>query len=186
MNVNSPCYGLFVDINDTRYCSMPDDHQVVKRSLSDTVLTSNRIAAGTGTAGDDSNQLSGPLGIFVDVNLDLYVADCLNDRVQLFQSEESNGMTVARTKSVNPSLDCPSGVILDAEKYLFIAELGNSRIFGLGLNGIQCLFGCYGVGSQSNQLNNPSSLSFDRSGSIFVTDSLNHRIQKFQYHEESC
>ncbi|CAF0757324.1 unnamed protein product, partial [Adineta steineri] len=52
--------------------------------------------------------------------------------------------------------------------------------------GFRCLVGCYGGGSQSSELNNPFSFSFDHSGNMFVTDQSNHRIQKFQYVEESC
>ncbi|CAF1360257.1 unnamed protein product [Adineta steineri] len=188
MIVDSRCADLFVDINNTLYCSMYSHHQVVKRLLNDAVMTSNRVAAGTGSLGSDSDQFAGPVGIFVDVNLDLYVTDCSNDRVQLFRPGESNGITVAGSTSLNPTieLDCPSGIVLDAEKYLFIVDLGNYRIFGSGMNGFRCLVGCYGWGSQSNQLDGPSSLSFDRSGNMFVTDYSNHRIQKFQYIEESC
>ncbi|CAF1303490.1 unnamed protein product [Adineta steineri] len=188
MNVKSPCAGLFVDINDTLYCSMTNHHQVVKRSLHDTVMTSNRVAAGTGIQGSASNELAYPRGIFVDVNLDLYIADCLNDRVQLFQSGQSNGITVVGSMSLNPTitLRCPSGIILDAEKYLFIVDSGNSRIVGSSLNGFRCLVGCYGEGSQSNQLAGPSSFSFDGFGNMFVTDSLNHRVQKLKYLKRYC
>ncbi|CAF4354772.1 unnamed protein product [Adineta steineri] len=187
MNVNSSCNGLFVDINGSLYCSMYKHHQVVKRSLNDAVMTSNRVAAGTGIAGSDLNQLNGPRGIFVDVNLDLYVADCENNRVQLFQPGESNGMTVAGSASLNPTirLSYPTGIILDAEKYLFIVDNSNSRIVGSNLNGFRCLVGCYGRGSQSNQFHNPNSMSFDRSGNIFVIDSNNHRIQKFLLMKDS-
>ncbi|CAF1289431.1 unnamed protein product [Adineta steineri] len=188
MNVNSSCWGLFVDINDTLYCSTYNHHQVVKRSLNDSMTASNRVAAGTGINGSASNQLNSPRGIFVDVNLDLYVADRENDRVQLFQSGESNGITVAGSKSLNPTITLkhPTGIILDAEKYLFIVDLGNHRIVGSSLNGFRCLVGCYGLGSQSNQLISPTSFSFDHSGNMFVTDQYNHRIQKFPYVEEFC
>ncbi|CAF4222211.1 unnamed protein product, partial [Adineta steineri] len=187
MNVSSSCWGLFVDVNGTLYCSMRTPPQVVKRLLNDTVITSNRVAAGTGIGGLRSNQLASPRGIFVDVNFDLYVADCGNDRVQLFQSGESNGITVAGSTSLNPtiSLDCPSGIMLDTDKYLFIADLRNNRIIGSGLNGFRCLVGCYEVGSQSNQLAGPSSLSFDRYGNIFVIDARNSRIQKFLLMKDS-
>ncbi|CAF3992544.1 unnamed protein product, partial [Adineta steineri] len=188
MNVNSSCYGLFVDINNTLYCSMLENHQVVKRSLNDSVMASNRVAAGTGIKGLASNQLSGPIGIFVDVNLDLYVADCQNRRVQLFQSGESKGITVAGSASLNPTiiLSCPTRIILDAEKYLFIVDMVNGRIIGSDLNGFRCLVGCYGMGSESNQLASPSGLSFDRSGNLFVTDDENSRIQKFKYLKRYC
>jgi hypothetical protein len=187
MNVNSSCYGLFVDIKDNLYCSMSEHHRVVKRSLYDHVMRTV-IVAGTGISGSASDGLSYPFGIFVDVNLDLYVADCENNRVQLFQSGQSNAITVAGSKSPYPTitLDYPSAISLDASKYLFIVDLGIHRIVGSGPNGFRCLVGCYGQGSESNQLNRPFSFSFDRSGNIFVPDVDNKRIQKFIYLEKSC
>jgi hypothetical protein len=187
MNVKSQCYGLFVDTNDTLYCSMPVNHQVVKRSLNDPEMTSVIVAAGTGSQGSAFNELNQPAGIFVDANFDLYVADSLNNRVQLFQSGESSGITLAGKESPNPTinLDCPTGIVLDAEKYLFIVDNLNHRIVGSGLNGFRCLAGCYGWGSQSNRLNFPNSFSFDRFGNMFVADFGNSRIQKFEY-LESC
>ncbi|CAF1244903.1 unnamed protein product [Adineta steineri] len=188
MNVSSQCDGLFIDIHDTLYCSMSSRQQVVKRSLNDSLMTSNRVAAGTGIQGSASNELNRPVGIFLDVNLDLYVTDCLNDRIQLFQPEESNGITVAGSTSLNPTitLRCPTGIALDAERYLFIVDQGNDRIVGSDSDGFRCLVGCDGMGSHSNQLSYPFSLSFDRSGNMFVTDQLNHRIQKFAYLDQLC
>jgi hypothetical protein len=187
MNVTSSCSGLFVDTNDTLYCSMALNHQVMKRSLNDPNMTSIVVAAGTGVRGSAFYELNQPAGIFVDVNFDLYVADCGNNRVQLFQSGELNGLTLAGSTSPNPTinLNCPTGIVLDAEKYLFIVDSGNDRIVGSGLNGFRCLVGCYGLGSESNRLNLPSSLSFDRFGNMFVADRDNNRIQKFEY-LESC
>ena len=188
MDVNSSCSGLFLDTNETLYCSMIDYHQVVKKSLNDDEMKSIAVAAGTGFAGLSFNELNGPVGIFVDVNFDLYVADCINNRIQLFQSEDLNGITVAGDGSINPTINlrCPSGIVLDAEKYLFIVERDNHRIIGSNLNGFRCLVGCYGRGSQSNQLFYPFSFSFDRSGNILVADQSNNRIQKFEYVEKSC
>ncbi|CAF1286485.1 unnamed protein product [Adineta steineri] len=163
-------------------------HQVVKRSLDDPVMTPS-IVAGTGIEGSASNELSSPQGIFVNVNLDLYVADCGNDRVQLFQPGQLDGITVAGSGSASAtiSLDCPSSIVLDAANHLFIADLNNYRIVGSGVNGFRCLVGCYGygTGSQSNQLTYPGAFSFDRSGNILVIDRINRRIQKFQMLEKS-
>jgi sugar lactone lactonase YvrE len=187
MKVNSSCFGLFVDTNDTLYCSMYDHDQVVKRSLNDPDITSIIVAAGTGSRGSEFNELNGPRGIFVDVKFDLYVSDCFNNRVQLFQSGESNGITVAGYGSPNPTinLNYPTGIVLDAEKYLFIVDSDNDRIVGSSLDGFRCLVGCYGHGSQSNRLSSPNSFSFDRSGNMFVADEWNGRIQKFEYLESS-
>ncbi|CAF1206147.1 unnamed protein product [Didymodactylos carnosus] len=184
---------IFVNTNNTVYVANQEENEivmweeVVKTWLNDPVMTSI-IVAGTGIKGSNSNQLSYPRGIFVDVSLDLYVADCDNHRVQLFQLGNSNGITVAGSQSPNPtiSLSCPTGIVLDDEKYLFIVDSFNDRIVGSGVNGFRCLIGCYGGGSQSNELSVPFTLSFDRSGNMFVTDQLNHRIQQFQLLENSC
>jgi hypothetical protein len=74
MYVKSYCYGLFVDINDALYCSIYNQHQVVKKWLNDNINAST-IGAGTGLSGSASNMLNEPRGIFVDINFDLYVAD---------------------------------------------------------------------------------------------------------------
>jgi len=187
MNVFSSCYGLFVDKNDNLYCSMYNHHFVVKRSLHDPVLALAFIA-GRGIQGSAPNELNGPAGIFVGVKLDLYVADCENDRIQLFEAGKSNGQTVAGDRSPSPTitLDCPIGITFDAQNYLFIVDRNNHRIVGSGLNGFRCLVGCDRRNSQSNQLSFPSAFSFDRSGNMFVVDQGNNRIQKFQYEKNSC
>jgi hypothetical protein len=180
MYVSYSCYGLFVDISDTLYCSMYSYNQVVKRWLND-IATTTTTVAGTGSGGSTSTMLYYPKGIFVDINFDLYVADTYNNRIQLFQSGQLSGITVAGSGSSSTTITLiyPTGVVLDAENYLFIVDSYNNRIVGQGPNGFRCLVGCSGGGSASNQLLYPSTLSFDSYGNIFVTDQYNGRIQKF-------
>jgi hypothetical protein len=181
MYVSSPCYGLFVDVNNTLYCSQYHLHQVVSKSLNSTSNITT-IIAGTGVQGSSSNMLSDPFGIFVDINLDLYVADRGNDRIQLFPLGQLNGTTIVGSESANTTitLNGPSGVVLDADNYLFIVDEYNHRIIGSGPNGFRCLVGCSGSsGSASNQLSYPVSLSFDSYGNMFILDNGNSRIQKF-------
>jgi NHL repeat len=180
MYVGQKCFSLFVDINDILYCSMRDLHQVVAKSLNSVSDVLTTIVAGVGCSGSTSNMLSSPYGIFVDINFDLYVADCGNNRIQLFPSDQLNGITVVGNGATETiTLSCPTGVVLDADNYLFIVDSNNHRIVGSGPNGFRCLVGCYGSGLRSNTLLNPQSMAFDSYGNIFVTDSNNHRIQKF-------
>ncbi len=180
MYVGNKCMGLFVDINDILYCSLHDLHQVVAKPLNNDSNTT-KIVAGTGCNGSSSNALSYPYGVYVDINLDLYVAECGNNRIQLFQSGKLDGTTIAGAGSLHTTvtLSCPTDIVLDADGYLFIVDSNSHRIFGSGPNGFRCLVGCSGGGSASNQLQYPRSLSFDSYGNIFVTDSSNSRIQKF-------
>ncbi|UJR18466.1 hypothetical protein I4U23_005372, partial [Adineta vaga] len=67
---------------------------VVKRWLNDVELTPTTVA-GNGTPGSAPNQLQEPYGIFVDDNIDLYVADYLNNRIQKFEVGNPAGITKA-------------------------------------------------------------------------------------------
>jgi hypothetical protein len=187
MYVSQSCLGLFVDINSTLYCSLFALHQVVATSLNDASNTLRTIA-GTGCSGSTSNTLYAPMGIFVDINFNLYVADNMNNRIQLFQSRRPNATTVAgSTASGTIALLGPTDVVLDADGYLFIVDSGNQRIIGSGPTGFRCVAGCSGTsGSASNQLNSPYAMAFDSYGNIFVTDGINHRIQKFALVADSC
>jgi hypothetical protein len=187
MTIHRNCYSLFVDINDTLYCSLESLHQVVKSSLYDRTHTLT-IAAGSGSAGSTSNMLNSPRGIFVNINFDLYIADCYNNRVQLFRSGELNGITMAGNEaSGNILLNCPTGIVLDADDYLFIVDSKNHRIIGSGPNGFRCVVGCSGLeGSESDQLFSPQNMAFDSYGNLYVTDRNNNRIQKFRFDTISC
>ena len=188
MYISGICCGLFVDISDNLYCSQCNHHTVAKASLNGGPNLA-AIIAGNTTAGSASNMLNNPHGIFVDINFNLYVADGGNNRIQLFQSGQLNGTTVAgnETSSETIILNYPIAVILDADGYLFIADSNNDRIVGSGPNGFRCIVGCTGTsGSAPNQLNKPYSLSFDSYGNLFVTDRDNARIQKFLLATNSC
>lgn len=187
MNVTQACTGLFISLNNTLYCSMIDFHQVVTRSLDD---SSNEltIIAGAGCSGSSSDKLSNPYGIFVDITLNLYVADYGNHRIQLFRSGELNGTTVAGdTAPGTIILSYPMGVILDEDGYLFILDSNNNRIVGSGPTGFRCVAGCSSIsGSASDQLSYPRTMAFDSYGNLFVMDANNARLQKFVLADDSC
>jgi len=182
------CYDIFIDISNYIYCSLPDYyHRVIRKSLNNS-FDQVKIVAGTGVSGSTSFMLNWPHGIFVDTNLDLYVADRSNNRIQLFPFDQSDAITVAGNGS-SPStigLNRPTAVILDANKYVFIVDYLSHRIVGSGPNGFRCLVGCNGLGSTANQLKNPRAISFDTYGNIFIADGGNNRIQKLALITNSC
>ena len=179
MNVSSACYGLFVDIYENLYCSMGDNERVDKNWST---------IAGTGVLGSQSDMLNNPCGIFVDINLDLYVADSGNNRIQLFRLNQRNGITVAGkgSSSVTIKLIYPTGIVLDGDRHLFIVDRGNHRIIGSDENGFRCICGCSGEeGSTNDKLYYPQTMSFDGYGNIYVTDQYNHRVQKISLSKKS-
>ena len=187
MYPNGTCVRIFMDINNYLYCSMDPPHQVVKKILDNSMATSI-VVAGNGTHGSASNLLYSPRGIFVDRNLNLYVADCGNNRIQIFQP----GRSIGRTLSINGSygtftLNLPTDVTLDVNGYPFIVDYDNHRILGSDSQGFRCIVGCsHGMGSTSYQLYNPLSFSFDSYGNLLVVDTRNNRLQEFPLTWNEC
>jgi sugar lactone lactonase YvrE len=121
------------------------------------------------------------MGIFVDENLNLFVVDTDNNRIQRFELNKVDAVTVAGFGSyIYFILNRPTSIVLDDNDFLFIVDSQNHRIIRSILNGFECLFGCSNDnGISTNQLNNPQTMAFDQNDHIFLTDFNNHRIQKF-------
>ena len=177
---NDSCYGVFIDQKNTLYCSFSNQHKISIKSL-DNSTNITIPTLGNGTIGNGPNTLNYPQGIFVDLNLTLYVADSNNSRIQRFDVGQRNGTTVAINGLSSPiQLNYPTGVVVDGKGYLFIVDSGNHRIIGEGPNGFRCVAGCSNTSGMGNdQLSLPTSMSFDSYGNIYVTDTGNNRVQKF-------
>ncbi|CAF1391947.1 unnamed protein product [Rotaria sp. Silwood1] len=101
------------------------------------------VVAGTGCPGPVPNTLDHPHGIFVDEQLNLYVADTDNNRIQLFSPGQTQAMTVAGFGAKSYFiLNRPTDIALDADGYLYIVESQNYRIIRSMPNGFRCLVGC--------------------------------------------
>ena len=188
MSICSQCFGLFIDSNDDLYCSQQSPHQVLRKSLQNP-SSPTMIVAGTGCNGSTTTTLDRPWGIFVTETFDLYVADCDNDRIQMFRSGEPNGTTVpiSGSNGVPITLMRPIAVMLDGDGYLFILDTFHHRVLGSGPWGFRCVVGCSGFGgSLSNQLLYPRAMNFDRDGNLLVLDTDNGRVQKFFLATNSC
>ena len=186
-NANETCFSLVVDLNNNLYCSFSSSHVVMRRSLN---MSSNTtiVIAGNNSAGSTPFQLNIPRGLFVTASSDLYVADCGNNRVQLFSFGQRNASTVAGNgTSGTIALNCPIAITLDGYGYLFIVDQNNHRVVGAGSSGFRCIVGCTGQnGSSSYQLRSPRSMAFDTNGNLMVGDWGNGRIQEFVLTSNVC
>ena len=100
-------------------------------------------------------------------------------RIQLFHLGEKNGTTIVDEKTTKPFLlKCSTGIILDADRTLFIVDK-KRRIVRLGSDEFRCIGACSDtLSSGSNKFSEPRRLSFDGHGNIYVSDHSNRRIQK--------
>lgn len=180
MFINTYSRDLFVDENNTLYCSVTDMHHVVTKSLDDPTNTFATVAD-RGCSGSDSDMLAYPVEFFVTLNFSLYVADNNTHRIQHFVHVNNNGTTVASNGVSGTSyLNHPMDSVLDGDGYLFIVDSNNHRIIRSGPYGFRCVISCMNASeSASNHLTYPQSMSFDSGGNIWIADTGNRRIQKF-------
>lgn len=89
--------------------------------------------AGTSVIGVDAARLNFPVAVAVNSVKSVYVADRLNDRVQLWLNGSSNGTTVAGSSIGTTGfsltlLNSPSDIELDSNGNIYIADSQNNRV----------------------------------------------------------
>ncbi|CAF1274257.1 unnamed protein product [Adineta steineri] len=150
---------------------------------------------------NDDDELSGEivaknLGhtnfIFIDQNGSVYSAGILKDRIlKIIEGNDEPILITAQYDSSEHRFDQlsrPSGVFVDAQETVYVADTQNHRIMRWlqGATNGTLIVGGNGKGSASDQLDYPSDLFLDRQGNLYVTDTLNNRVQKFLIDESSC
>jgi sugar lactone lactonase YvrE len=154
------------------------------------------VAGIQNTYGSQTNQLSLPVGIAVDSNDNLYIADSGNNRVMLWPPNSTNGTVIAGLGVVGSdsfSLNSPYGIFLDENNsYIYISDSRNNRIqrfslLGGSQNNGTTVVGGNGAGSSNKQLNSPTSFYISKkTNAIYISDSNNHRIQRWNQGDPSA
>lgn len=189
--------GIAVDANNNLYIA--DSHNQRIRMVDAQGVIST--VAGTGTAGYSgdggpatSAKLFRPEAVAVDAAGDLYIADTGNYRIR----RVSNGTisTVAGDgeqiysgdgeAATSAGLDTPTGIAVDAAGNLYIADSHNQRIRMVNPSGIistaagKGALGYSGDGGSASQasLAQPTGVSVDAAGNIYIADSENNVIRQ--------
>ncbi|MBF0487899.1 MAG: hypothetical protein HQK98_07035 [Nitrospirae bacterium] len=131
-----------------------------------------------GSSGSGDGQFNQPIGIAVDSNGYVYVADLFNYRIQKFTS---NGTFVTKWGSYgsgNGQFIIPEGLAADSNGYVYVADPTNNRIQKFTSDGtFVTKWGSSGSGD--GQFNYARDVTVDSNGYVYVNDRNNSRIQKF-------
>lgn len=148
------------------------------------IYPTNKTIPPNGIPGTTCNteSLYFPSGIVVDSYGNVYIASMSCNWVTKWKPNATNSTIIAGLNS--SELYAPFGMALDESNgYLYIADRYNNRIQRYSLNGTGVavtVAGGNGVGSNPNQLNNPTDVYFSKkNGSLYVADRSNNRIQKW-------
>ncbi|CAF4559631.1 unnamed protein product, partial [Rotaria sp. Silwood2] len=133
--------------------------------------------AGGNRQGNGINQLSYPLGLYVDDDQTVYVADESNHRIVEWKCGATSGQVVAGGNGQGNGahqLSYPYDVIVDKERdSLIICDRSNRRVVrwprrnGTSGETIISNIGCWG-------------LTMDENGSLYVTDIGKHEVRRYR------
>jgi hypothetical protein len=191
-NFNDP-YGIFLDSSGDIYVGDRGNHLIRKISIATGQVST---VAGSGTVGfadatGTNAMFSFPSGITADSSVYIYVVDTNNHCIRnisatgVVSTLAGNG-TAGFTDGTGASaqFNYPSDIALDGSGNAYISDTNNHRIrkiniatglvstlAGTGVNGFSD-----GIGA-SAAFNSPKGILVFR-GTIFVSDSMNHRIRK--------
>lgn len=203
--------GIAVDRFGNVYISEKLGHRIRKVDLSGKIST----VAGTGIGGWDGDgglgskrKLRWPMGIFVDHNGNLYIADSGNHRIRRVDGQSGIIQTIAGDGiqgylgdgglATQAKLSLPQDVFVNLEGHIYIADTDNHRIRKVDAESgvITTVAGedhelsdfthhwgglwFYGDGGIATLagLSHPTSVWVDQQNNIFFADRSNHSIRK--------
>jgi DNA-binding beta-propeller fold protein YncE len=131
-----------------------------------------------GSYGSGDGQFNGPDSVAVDAAANIYVADRLNNRIQVFDSQGNFLLKFGSLGSGDGQFADPLGVFVDATGNIYVADYANNRIQVFdSLGNFLLKFGSFGSGD--GQFSAPTGVAVDATGNIFVSDYYNSRIEVF-------
>lgn len=163
------------------------------------LISSGTVSTYSGSAVSGSNdgtkataRFNGPIGLGLDLNGNIYVADQKNDLVRKVAIDGSV-TTIAGRAGVSGSADGkgsaanfnqPAGAAVDQYSNVFIADQGNNMIRKISPDGTVVTFaGQTTAGSSDGKgiqamFNSPDAVAVDSSETIYVADQRNNMIRK--------
>ncbi len=193
--------GVAVDTSGNIYIADQSNHRVRKVTVATGVIST---VAGTGTAGYDGDggtapaaKLNNPFGVAVDGAGNLFIGDTYNHRVRKVTAGTGIITTVAGTGTAGFDVEnglgtvarlyYPAHVAVDSIGDVYIADQYNQRVRKLaaatGL--ITTVAGCGDSGfggddgqAPAAQLNYPEGVAVAPGGTLYITDTLGHRVRK--------
>ncbi|CAF4042345.1 unnamed protein product, partial [Rotaria sp. Silwood2] len=124
------------------------------------------------------------VGLTMDSNGSLYIADNKKHEVVRYRAGERCGTVVAGGNGCGDRLDqlqCPRWLFVDQDHSVYVSDNENHRVIKWiegSKEGI-IVAGGHGHGNSPTQLSHPCGIVVDQSGTLYVADSWNNRIMRW-------
>lgn len=131
-----------------------------------------------GSYGSAPGEFNRPAGIALGPGGKIYVADAQNNRLQVFDAAGKYLWSIA--SDCPDCLNKPDGIATDHQGRVFVADSANNRVLVFDRHA-KFLEQIGAAGSDPGKFNFPNAndLEFDAGDHLYVADSWNDRIQKF-------
>lgn len=167
-----------------------------------------RTIAGTGTEGhgvdvpapgDVLTPLDYPVSVAIGPDGSTYIADRDNVRIRVIKPDGSqtdfagtgssvgaDGVTGIGGPATSFQLDRPSGIAVDSNGVVYIADFGHDKVFAVGTDGIITLFAGDGVGENDGNdgvpaigesLKNPFDVAVSSDLIVYISEITNDRVR---------
>ncbi len=194
--VNAPQGVAYDEFNDILYIADTNSNRILKATGASGAMPGFSIMAGPGLA---VGQFNAPQAVAIDSLGNVFVADTNNNRIQMFaQAQPVKALTSGWTVIAGPgtvlgTVNKPSGLYVDGNGHIYIADTANNRI-QMSMNNVctvvpsninWVLF--MGPGLAPGMVNAPQGVVFalsnnlgftSSSGNVYVGDTGNNRIQR--------
>ena len=194
--------GIAVDSSNNIYVADTGNNRIQKFDSDGNFITKwgkNTVGPYGGSEyGTDNGEFNSPRGIATDTIGNIYVVDGGNYRIQKFNNSGVYISQWGTSGGADNQVNSPGGIAIDSNNTVFVSDTGNNRIneydsdgyflstVGWGVSDGQselqvCTTGCRAgeSGSGVGQFKSPLGVTVDNNGNLYVSDSENNRIQKF-------
>ncbi len=128
----------------------------------------------------DNGRLSNDQGVFRDKDNRLYQAKTKSHVVSISGGGNSLTLGTGEAGAGSNQFNYPSGVTVDSQGTIYVADTGNHRIQIFNNAGVyQKTIGAGEAGSDDQHFDEPYGVAVDSFGNVYVADTSNHRIQVF-------
>lgn len=139
--------------------------------------------------GPGTGEVSAPHGIALDTSAFIYIPDAGNNRIVKLKEDGTVDWLLGSEGTADNEFTFPKDVDIDSTGNIYVADSFNNRIIRFDANRNPSLVlglckdrdddGMLDAGSEEGEFDEPSGVTADDAGRIYVADTNNHRVQIF-------